>query len=124
MTYFQRLFVNTITFIALTVLLPNHMFFVSSWVTALLAAFILSVLNGFIRPFLIILSLPLNILSLGLFTFVVNGLMLSMTSNLLGPQSFGFSSFGAAILVAVIMSVVNMIVTDHNMQKYEKGDGR
>lgn len=120
MTYFQRLFVNTITFISLTVILPNQMFHVSSWVTAVLAAFVLSILNGFIRPFLLLLSLPFTVLTLGLFTFVVNGLMLTMTSKLLGEASFGFSSFWAAVLVAIIMSVVNLIVTDHNMSKYEK----
>lgn len=119
MTYFQRLLVNTLTFIALTVIFPN-MFHVASLFTALIAAFVLSILNGFLRPFLVLLSLPLNFLSLGLFTFVINAGMLSITSNLVGIAKFGFSSFGAAILVAVIMSIVNLIVTEHSMQKFTK----
>lgn len=118
MTYFQRLFVNTITFICLTTLLPN-MVHVNSLLTAVLASFVLSILNGFIKPILTILSFPLTILTLGLFTFVVNAAMLKMTSSLVGEANFGFSSFGAAILVAVVMSIVNMIVTDHNMSKYQ-----
>ena len=117
MTYFQRLLVNTLTFIGLTVLFPN-MVHVSSLLTALLAALILSFLNGFLRPILLVLSLPLTLLSLGLFTFVINAGMLVITSNLVGANHFGFSSFGAAILVAVIMSVVNLIVTEHALQKY------
>ncbi len=120
MTYLQRLIVNTLTFIALTVLLPNHMIFVSSWMTAIIAAFVLSILNGLLRPILIVLSLPLNLISLGLFTFVINAGMLRLTSSLVGANQFGFSSFGAAILVAVIMSIVNLIVTDHAYQKYDR----
>ena len=112
MTYFQRLVVNTVTFIALTVLMPSQ-FHVASLLTAVLAAFVLSILNGIVRPILVILSLPLNILSLGLFTFVINGAMLSLTSSLVGANSFGFASFGSALLVAVIMSIVNVIVTEH-----------
>lgn len=57
---------------------------------------------------------------MGLFSFLINAVMLQMTSSLVGPDNFGFSSFGASLLVAVIMSVVNLIVTDHNMRKYVK----
>ncbi|WP_302372434.1 phage holin family protein [Enterococcus asini] len=117
MTYFQRLVVNTVTFIALTVLMPSQ-FHVASLLTALIAAFVLSILNGIVRPILVILSLPLNVLSLGLFTFVINGAMLSLTSSLVGANSFGFASFGSALLVAVIMSIVNVIVTEHALDKY------
>ncbi|BCA85358.1 membrane protein [Enterococcus saigonensis] len=118
MTYFQRLLVNTLTFIALAVLLPG-MVHVSSWVMALIASFVLSILNGFVKPILSLLSLPLTFLTLGLFSFVINAAMLKLTSTFVGEMHFGFSSFGAAIMVAVIMSLVNMIVTEHNMQNYQ-----
>ena len=119
MTYFQRLVVNTVTFIALTVLLPSQ-FHVASLLTAVIAAFVLSILNGILRPILVILSLPLNVLSLGLFTFVINGGMLKLTSSLVGTTNFGFASFGSALLVAVIMSIVNLIVTEHALDKYKQ----
>lgn len=119
MTYFQRLVVNTVTFIALTVLLPNQ-FHVASLLTAVIAAFVLSILNGILRPILVILSLPLNVLSLGLFTFVINAAMLKITSSLVGVANFGFASFGSALLIAVIMSVVNLIVTEHALDKYKQ----
>jgi putative membrane protein len=45
--------------------------------------------------------------------------MLQFTSSFVGTHNFGFSSFGAALLVAIIMSVVNMIVTEHQMEKYQ-----
>ncbi|GBD66633.1 putative uncharacterized protein [Tetragenococcus halophilus subsp. halophilus] len=108
-----------LTFISLSVLLPQ-MVHVQSFLTALLASFVLSILNLLIKPILTLLSLPLTILTMGLFSFLINAVMLQMTSSLVGPDNFGFSSFGASLLVAVIMSVVNLIVTDHNMRKYVK----
>ncbi|GMA08972.1 membrane protein [Tetragenococcus halophilus subsp. flandriensis] len=119
MSYFERLIVNMLTFISLSVLLPQ-MVHVQSFLTALLASFVLSILNLLIKPILTLLSLPLTILTMGLFSFLINAAMLQMTSSLVGPDNFGFSSFGASLLVAVIMAVVNLIVTDHNMRKYMK----
>jgi len=108
-----------LTFISLSVLLPQ-MIHVESIMTALVASFILSILNGFIRPILSILAFPLTLLTLGLFTFVVNAVMLQMTASVMGDSRFGFSSFGASILIAVVMSVINMIVTEHHLEKLTK----
>jgi len=108
-----------LTFISLSVLLPQ-MIHVESIMTALVASFILSILNGFIRPILSILAFPLTLLTLGLFTFVVNAAMLQMTASIMGDSRFGFSSFGASILIAVVMSVINMIVTEHHLEKLTK----
>jgi putative membrane protein len=108
-----------LTFISLSVLLPQ-MIHVESIMTALVASFILSILNGFIRPILSILAFPLTLLTLGLFTFVVNAAMLQMTASVMGDSRFGFSSFGASILIAVVMSVINMIVTEHHLEKLTK----
>lgn len=117
MSYFERLIVNMLTFISLSVLLPQ-MVHVQSFMMALIASFVLSILNTLVKPVLTLLSLPLTILTLGFFSFLINAVMLQMTSALVGSSNFGFSSFGASLLVAIIMSVVNMIVTDHNMRKY------
>lgn len=119
MTYLQRLVMNMLTFISLSVLLPQ-MIHVESIMTALVASFILSILNGFVRPILSILAFPLTLLTLGLFTFVVNAAMLQMTASVMGDSRFGFSSFGASILIAVVMSVINMIVTEHHLEKLTK----
>lgn len=118
MTYFQRLIANTLTFVSLSVLFPNHVY-VATLLTAVLASFVLSLLNTLVRPILTLLSLPLNLLTLGLFTFVINGGMLQLTSYLVGDQRFGFSSFGAAILVSIVMSLINMIVSEHQLDKYQ-----
>lgn len=119
MTYFQRLIVNTLTFVSLSVIFPNMIFVRSIWM-AILAAFVLSILNMLVKPVLTILSLPFTLLTFGLFSFIVNAAILKMTSSFVGEMNFGLSSFGAAILLAVIMSLVNMIVSERNIDKYNK----
>ena len=116
MTYFQRLVVNTLTFVSIAVIFPE-MFHVRSLGIAVVAAFVLSILNMLVKPILTILSLPFTLLTFGLFSFVVNAAILKMTSYFVGEMNFGFSSFGAAILLAVIMSIVNAIVSEHNLNK-------
>ena len=117
MTYFQRLVVNTLTFVSLSVLFPNMIFVKSIW-TAVIAALVLSILNMLVKPVLTLLSLPLTFLTFGLFSFVVNAAILRMTSFFIGDVNFGFSSFSAAILMAVVMSLVNAIVSEHNIDNY------
>lgn len=119
MTYFQRLIVNTLTFVSLAVIFPNMIFVSSIWM-AIIAAFVLSILNMLVKPVLTILSLPLTLLTFGLFSFIVNAAILKMTSSFVGEMNFGFSSFGAAILMAVVMSLVNMNVSERNMNKYQQ----
>lgn len=117
MTYLQRLIANALIFISLSVLFPNQVY-VESLMMAVAASFVLSILNTLVKPILIFLSLPLNILTLGLFSFVISAGMLQLTSNLLGNDRFGFSSFGVSILVAIVMAIVNAIVSEHNIDKY------
>ncbi|MBP1044934.1 phage holin family protein [Enterococcus sp. BWM-S5] len=116
MTYFQRLVVNTLTFVSLAVIFPD-MIFVKSLGIAIIAAFVLSVLNMLVKPILTILSLPLTLITFGLFSFVVNAMILRLTSFFVGEMNFGFSSFWAAVLMAVIMSLVNAVVSEHNLNK-------
>ena len=65
-----------------------------------------------------ILSLPINILTLGLFSIVVNGVMLELTSVFVGSAAFHFSSFWSAMLIAIIMSICNTVITDHQENSY------
>ncbi|GIO26408.1 phage holin family protein [Ornithinibacillus bavariensis] len=78
--------------------------------TALLAALILSVLNIIVKPILIILTLPLTIFTLGLFLFVINAVTLMITQAVIG-DSFVIEGFGTALLAAVILSILNLILT-------------
>ncbi len=73
--------------------------------SALFSALILGILNAFFRPILIILTLPINILSLGLFTFVINAFLLMMTSGV--SDGLHVEGFGSALLGSVIISLVS-----------------
>ena len=63
-------------------------------------------LNAFLKPFLIILTLPLNIMTLGLFTFVINGLVLLLAGSIMGP-AFVVQGFWSAFWGALILSIVS-----------------
>ena len=82
---------------------------IAGFSSAAMAAAVLGVLNAFFRPILLILTLPLNILTLGLFTFVINAILLMMVSGVIG--GFEVESFGSALLGAFFVSIVSWLLT-------------
>lgn len=74
---------------------------------AIIAAFVLSIINIVIRPVLVFLTLPINFITLGLFTFVINALMFWLTSAFI--PGFDVSGFIAAFLGALILTVVSWL---------------
>ena len=92
----------------------------------MIAALVLGILNAIVRPFLLLLTLPINLLTLGLFTFVVNGIMLLMTGSLV--HGFAVDGLGAAILGSLVLSFVsfllNVFVTDRGRVDYVHVDYR
>lgn len=84
-----------------------------SWSTLLLVALVFGVLNAIVRPILGLLTCPLQILTLGLFTLVLNAVMLLLTSsvsNALG-LSFYVEGFWPALLGALVISVVSILLS-------------
>jgi len=71
----------------------------------LVAALILGLLNAVIRPVLILLTLPINLLTLGLFTFVINAAMLGATAGLV--PGFSIDGFGPALIGAIALSIIS-----------------
>ena len=84
-------------------------FVIDSIFTALLAAVIFGILNTLVKPILVLLSLPITVLTLGIFYFLINGLILYMTSALV--SGFTISSYGLAFLLSFIISLVNSYFT-------------
>lgn len=78
---------------------------VNNWTTALVVAVVLGVLNAFIKPILLILTLPINILTLGLFTFVIMAAMVLLATAII--PGFTVDGFWWALAFAVIMMLVN-----------------
>lgn len=114
MGFFKSVLIDAVLFIAFAGLFAQTgMFYVSSVGVALLASLVLAVLNALVKPFLLLISLPINVLTLGLFSIVINGFMLILTSSVVGKSVFYFSSLGSAMLIALIMSVCNTIIANH-----------
>ena len=82
---------------------------VRGFFSAFFAAAILGVLNAFFRPMIIILTLPINLLTLGLFTFVINALMLQMASGVI--SGFYVHGFGSAVLGSLLISLVSWLMS-------------
>ncbi len=82
---------------------------VSGFGAALGAAAILGILNAFFRPIALILTLPINILTLGLFTFVINAVMLKMASGVVG--GFEVYGFWTAVFGALVISLISWLLS-------------
>ena len=80
---------------------------VKSFWTALLAAIVLSIINFFVKPAFIILTLPINFLTLGLFTFLINALMIWLVSIIV--SGFVIDGFVWAFILALIVTAVKIL---------------
>jgi putative membrane protein len=85
----------------------------NDWITLLIVALIFGLVNAVIRPILIVLSLPIEILTLGLFTLVINAFMLLLTSWIAQRLGVGFrvDGFVTALIGSVIISIVSFVLS-------------
>ena len=111
MTIIQSLIANLLTLVSLSVIFPNQVM-ITSITTAIFATFVLTFLNVIIRPIIQILLLPITIITIGLFSFVINAFMLELTSYFV--PGLDFSSFWAALLTALVLSLINSIIIKEN----------
>jgi putative membrane protein len=81
---------------------------VRSFGSAMLAAFVIGLLNAFVRPLLILLTLPVTVLTMGLFLFVINAFTFQMASGLL--DGFQVGGFWDALLGSVLYSVCSLVI--------------
>ncbi len=97
--------------LAAALLLVAHLFSgvtVASFGSALIAAFVLGLFNTLVRPLLVLLTLPVTILTLGLFLFVINALMFWAAASVL--DGFAVSGFWAALLGSLLYSVCGLVI--------------
>ena len=107
MGFLLRLVVNAAALWVAAQLVPG---IVVTGVTPLLfAALVLGLINAIVRPILLILTLPLTLLTLGLFIFILNAFCLWLTSRIV--PGFVVQSFAAALLGALVVSIVSWLLT-------------
>lgn len=99
--------VNTLALIAVAYLMPSIT--VSSFGAALVAALVLGLVNAIVRPVLVLLTLPVTILTLGLFIFVLNGLLFWMVASWL--EGFNVAGFWSGVLGAILFSLVSWLLS-------------
>ncbi|MGD9576641.1 MAG: phage holin family protein [Syntrophorhabdus sp.] len=81
---------------------------VRSFFSALWVALFLGIVNMLLRPFLLLITLPINILTLGLFTFVINGVIILLASSIV--KGFQVSGFWIAVLFSIMLSIINYLM--------------
>ena len=111
MNIFLRWIVNAAALIAIANFVPGIS--VSGWYAAFIAALVLGIINIILKPILVILTLPVNILTLGLFTLVINAILFKFAGTIV--KGFDVTGFQAAFFGALIMSIINILV--HNIFK-------
>lgn len=112
MRWIVSLLVNSVVLIAVSGLLKGvapDAFYIANIQTAIIASIILAILNVFVKPLLILITLPITLVTFGFFLIVINAITLKMTDSLLG-DAFNISGFGVAIVAAICISIFNMII--------------
>ena len=95
--------VNAVALVAVAYLLPGIS--VAGFGTALIAALVLGLVNAVIKPILILLTLPVTLLTLGLFIFVINGLLFWAVATFV--DGFQVSGFWSAVFGAIVYSIIS-----------------
>ncbi|SDQ27887.1 phage holin family protein [Flagellimonas zhangzhouensis] len=109
-----RLLLNAIAVVILSYILPGVG--VDSMMTAIIVAVVLSVLNFLVKPILVILTLPITILTLGLFLLVINAIIILIAANLIG--GFQVVSFWWAVIFSLLLSILQAIL--HSVLKEDQ----
>jgi putative membrane protein len=99
--------VNTLALIAVAYLMPSIT--VSSFTSALVAALILGLVNAIIRPVLVLLTLPVTVLTLGLWIFVINGLLFWFVGSFV--PGFVVHGFWAGVIGSILFSIVSWLLS-------------
>ncbi len=108
MFFVVRLIINMVAILIVSYLFPK-MIRVDGFLAALVAAFLLGIVNTILRPVLVFLTFPITLLTLGLFLLIINGLMLWLVSALV--KGFYVSGFWGAVLGSILISVVSWILS-------------
>ena len=108
MKLIARLLINMVAILLIAYLLPRLIWVDGLW-SAFIAALILGIVNAVIRPILVLLTLPLTLLTLGLFLLIINGLMLWLVAALV--DGFHVNGFWGAVLGSILISIISWVLS-------------
>lgn len=102
-----RLLINALAVLITAYILQSGVR-VNSFVDAVVVAVVLGIINAFIKPIVTILTLPINLLTLGIFSFILNGLFVLLVSRIV--PGFEVAGFWWAVLFSVVLSLVSALL--------------
>ena len=102
-----RLVINAVLLLIVAGMVPG--LYVEGWGSAFMGAIVLGLVNFFVKPVMVILTLPLTMITLGLFLLVINALMLWLVSGLV--PGIRLEGFGSAILGSLVLSLLNLAIS-------------
>lgn len=117
MRWFIHLLVNSVVLVVVAGYFEN--FYLESVSAAVIASVLLSIINFIVKPILVILTLPVTLVSFGLFLFVINAITLMITAALMG-DAFVITGFWMAVLAAIIISVLNLLINNFIVKPMRK----
>ena len=111
-----RWILNTLALFVVAYVVPG--FYYRDWIALAIAAAVLGLLNAIVKPILYVLTLPLTILTLGLFVFVLNAIMLKLTAAIV--PGFAIHGWWWALLGALLLAAVSMVTNQFAPSKEDK----
>jgi len=102
-----RLLINSLA-VAITAYLLSAGVKIDGFFTAVVVAVVLGIINTFIKPIILLFTLPFNLLTLGLFTFVINGVFILLVGRLVA--GFDVAGFWWAVLFSIVLALVNAVL--------------
>ena len=111
-----RWVLNTLALLLVVNVVPGFVY--GGWLSLAIAAAVLGLLNALVRPILWFITLPITVITLGLFLLVLNAIMLELTAWLV--PGFGIEGFGWAVLEALVLSIVSLVTDRIGRRKAER----
>lgn len=103
----MQLIINAIAFYITAYIVPGVT--ISGWEALFVIAVVWGVLSILVKPILVLLTLPINIMTLGLFTLVINAILLIILSSIV--PGFSVAGFGTALIAGIVLGLVNAVLS-------------
>lgn len=113
MNFFLKMILSSVAVIIVSYLLPGV--YVEDFFAALILAVVLAILNGLVKPILIVLTIPLTFFTLGLFLLVINAIIILMADGLV--PGFQVDGFWWALIFSILLSITNSLLSDLSKSK-------
>jgi putative membrane protein len=107
MNFIVRILISTLAVLATSWLLPESMVHVDTITTAIIVAIVLAFLNSVVKPIFILLTIPVTVISMGLFLLVINAVIILLADYFI--DGFRVNGFWAALIFSIVLTIIQSI---------------